>query len=142
MKQIGILLIAVGVFGLVAAVNMDTTLEVPGQPGRTVGFGEFSTYIPPVPSQRVHNLGLMDQRRTWLVLSGFVFVGGLVLLGFGVVSEQTRIGNRLGNGKMPTLEARKRGQAKALPPKFDEWGNPLPQPEPDDETAAKPLGSE
>jgi hypothetical protein len=97
MKGLGIFLIAVGVFGLLAAMNMDTTVEVPGLPGRTIGFGEFSTYIPSVPSQRVHNVGLMDQRRNWLILSGFVFVGGLVLSGFGILSEQARIGNRPGN---------------------------------------------
>jgi preprotein translocase subunit Sss1 len=86
----GLLLVAVGVIGLLVALNKDTTVEVPGQPGQTIGSGEFSTYIPSVPSQRVHNIGLMDERRNWLIVSGFVLVGGVLLLGFGTLREQIK----------------------------------------------------
>jgi len=82
----------------------------------------------------------MDQRRSWLILSGFVFIGGLILSGFGFFSKQAQLSDKLGNSDRPTLEARKRQQTKPVPPKFDEWGNPLPQPEPKDETVAKSLG--
>jgi hypothetical protein len=92
MKGLGLILIAVGVVGLLAAANMDTSVEVPGQPGRTIGFGEYSTYIPSLPPQRVVNLSLMDQRRTWLTLSGLIALGGILLFGFAFLSEQRDTG--------------------------------------------------
>lgn len=149
MRGFGELLIAAGVVGLLVAMNMDTTVEVPGQPGQTIGSGEFSTYIPPVPSQRVHNIGLMDERRNWLIVLGFVLVSGFILLGSGSTvnkgNMEARNENSLGDGGNPltvyttlddiaeTSEVSKIEESdldrvlrgETLPPKFDEWGHPL-----------------
>ena len=85
MKGLGLFLIALGALGLLAGLKMDTTVYVPSQ---TVGFGEFSTYVP---SQSVHNIGLMDQRRNVLIAAGFVFVAGIILYGFGTYRVQVQV---------------------------------------------------
>ena len=64
-------------FGLVSgyfALNMDTTVMTPG--GQVYGVE--------VPSYPVNNLGLMDERRTQLLVAGFAIVIGL---GFFVASS-------------------------------------------------------
>jgi len=85
MKGLGLFLIALGALGLLAGLQMGTTVTTPSQ---TVGFGEFSTYVP---SQSVHNIGLMDQRRNVLIAAGFVFVAGIILYGFGAYRVQARV---------------------------------------------------
>jgi hypothetical protein len=94
MKAFGLILIAVGVCGLLVALNLDTTMD-PEHAAKTIGFGEFSTHTPGVPSQRVHNIGLMDQRRNWLTVSAVVFLSGIILFGLGSLGEQ------LGNSRKP-----------------------------------------
>ena len=87
------LLMGVGTFGVVHALNMDTTVEVPGQPSETIGSGEFSIDIPSVPAQRVHNIGLMEERRTWLILSGLALIVGVLCLGISALTKDTRGNN-------------------------------------------------
>jgi hypothetical protein len=82
MRTLGLILIAVGVLGLLAVLNMDTTVYVPSQ---TIGVGDPSTYAP---SQSVHNLGLMFRQLEWLIVSGLVIVCGVLFYGFGELSEQ------------------------------------------------------
>jgi hypothetical protein len=152
MKGVGLILVAIGVLGLLAALNMNTTVHVPGQ---TIGSGESMTNIP---SQSVHNLGLMLRQLEWVVVSGFVALSGVLFYGFGEIVEQRDVGvvgkatrprtsNVLGKsiGRVPldttseTSEALgKTGCEKGdldrlldgepLPPKFDERGRPLQQP--------------
>lgn len=57
MRTIGTILLCIGVLTLILTLNMDTTV--------TTGFG------------RVHNIGLMDQRRTCLIVSIAAIVVGL-----------------------------------------------------------------
>lgn len=152
MRGIGLILIAVGVLGLLAALNLDTAVYVPGQ---TIGSGEFSTNIP---SQSVHNLGLMLRQLEWVVVSGLVALSGVLFYGFGQIIEQRgagavekatrpRMAHTLGDSTGPvppdTIPEISEGPEEAgyengdldrlldgerLPPKFDERGRPL-QPE-------------
>ena len=88
MKSLGILLLVIGALWATVAFNVDTTVETES---RYIG----DTYIP---SQKVHNLGKMDERRNHLMLSGMLVVVGVMLFGFGAVrssslqssSERTR----------------------------------------------------
>ena len=82
MDRLGLFLILFGTIGLSIALNMDATVEVPSQ---TIRSGEFKTYVP---SQRVHNIGRMDERHNWLSVSELVLVCGVLLYGFGVLNEQ------------------------------------------------------
>lgn len=67
----GWLLTALGLFGLIFALTMDTSVEAGGE---DLGFG-VST-----PRMRVNNLGLMDQRRNFLMISGLGVLVGVVLI--------------------------------------------------------------
>lgn len=86
MKGLGLVLIVVGVLGLGAALNMDTTVHVPSQ---TIGAGDFSANIP---AQSVHNLGLMLRQLEWVVVSGLVALSGVLFYGFGQLIEQRSMG--------------------------------------------------
>jgi hypothetical protein len=61
MRLLGFLLIAVGVIGTLFALNMDVSVSA--------GFGLGS----------VNNIGLMDDRRNYLILSGMVVIVGVLL---------------------------------------------------------------
>ena len=63
-----LVLIAGLVFGLFA-LNMDTSVAT--EPQNIGGIG--------VPSVRVNNIGLMDQRRNYLIASGVIAVVGVML---------------------------------------------------------------
>jgi hypothetical protein len=86
MKGLGLALIVVGAIGVFLALGMETTVYVPGQ---TLGSGALSTNIP---SQSVHNLGLVFRQLEWLVVSGMVALSGVLFFGFGWLAEQQRIG--------------------------------------------------
>lgn len=73
MKLVGIVLLIIGVLWAIVALKMDTTVETESS---YIG----GTYIP---SQTVHNIGKMDERRNHLMLSGLLVVVGVVLFGFG-----------------------------------------------------------
>src|SRR4249919_590371 len=60
---------------------METTVTTPE---RTVGEGEYALYVP---SQTVHNVGLIDRRRSHLMLAGLLTLVGVLLLGFSTVGE-------------------------------------------------------
>lgn len=79
MRVLGLALIVLCGIVFVDAWNADTTVETGGQ---HVGEGEFSFYIP---RTRVHNIGLIDQRRSYLMVSGGGIMAGLILFGFGQV---------------------------------------------------------
>jgi hypothetical protein len=70
MKAIGGVLIGVGLAWLGWAAMLDTTVVVMSQ-----------TYS--MPTGRVHNLGLVERRRTHLMLAGGTILVGTILMGFG-----------------------------------------------------------
>jgi hypothetical protein len=73
LQVIGLVMCVLGLFSLLRFNNMDTTVEVPsvtGPFGGSIGGG------------RVHNIGLMDERRNGLMLSGgAVVLGALLVIG-------------------------------------------------------------
>ena len=86
MRILGLLLSIGGVFGLIMSLSMDTTVHVGGE---RIGYGEYSTYIP---STRVHNIGLMQQKRNSILVSSVVLVVGVLLVGFGELQRLTKAG--------------------------------------------------
>lgn len=81
MRTIGAILIIAGLIWAAIAFNMSTAVEAGGE---RVGSGAFSVYIP---RMTVNNLGLMDQRRNHLMMSGVAVIAGIALFGFGSVSR-------------------------------------------------------
>lgn len=69
MKALGALLLVLGILLGAVALNMDTSVATEAQ---TIGGVS-------IPSVRVNNLGLMDERRNYLLVSGL-----LILLGVGL----------------------------------------------------------
>ena len=69
MRTLGIVLLMAGLLWTLIAFNADTTVTTESQ---FIG----STYIP---SQKVHNIGKMDERRNHLMLSALVIVVGVIL---------------------------------------------------------------
>jgi tetratricopeptide (TPR) repeat protein len=84
MKGFGLFLIAIGIVGLIAALNMKTSVEIPEQ---TISLGDFSKTLP---SQNVVNYSLVTQHCDWLFMSGITLVCGVLFFGFGVVVQQGR----------------------------------------------------
>jgi hypothetical protein len=84
MKIIGIIVTAIGFMWAVAAFKMDTSVESGGQ---TFGSGAYAFAIP---VSRVNNIGLMEERRNHLMLSGFTMLAGVILFGFGAVVDNNR----------------------------------------------------
>ncbi|MCC8363842.1 hypothetical protein LK996_12235 [Lysobacter sp. A6] len=60
---------------------MSTTVTTPGE---TFGSGDYAIHVP---SQTVHNIGLMEERRNHLIIASVVTVAGVFLLGFGSVAR-------------------------------------------------------
>lgn len=83
-KSFGICLMIAGVIWGAYAFNMKTSIETEG---RSLGAGLYSVYVP---SQTVHNLDLADRRRNHLIVSGFTFLSGIMLFGFGSLQPQTQ----------------------------------------------------
>ena len=80
MKTIAYLLLALGI-GLGAfAYSMDTTVDAGGQ---TFGSGEFAI---DVPKSRVHNVGLMEDRRLLFYAAGLSLILGTAFLGIATVA--------------------------------------------------------
>lgn len=82
MKKIGIVLIIVGMLWATIAFNMSTSVDTGGE---TFGAGQYSIEVP---KMRVNNLGLMEDRRNHLMFAGLTILVGVMLLGFGTVSER------------------------------------------------------
>ena len=81
MRAIGVILIVAGLIWAAIAFNMSTTVEAGGE---RIGSGAFAVDIPRVT---VNNLGLMEQRRNHLMMSGVAIIAGIVLFGFGSASR-------------------------------------------------------
>jgi hypothetical protein len=70
MKKIAIALLFIGIPWAIISFNADTTVKTEGH---LVG----DTYV-----DRVHNIGLMDERQNHLAMSGLTILIGVVLLAF------------------------------------------------------------
>lgn len=81
MRKIGIVLVIVGMLWAIIAFNMSTSVDTGGE---TFGAGQYSIEVP---KMRVNNLGLMEDRRNHLMFAGLTILVGVMLLGFGTVSE-------------------------------------------------------
>lgn len=83
MKILGICVIVAGIVWAIIAFNMQTTVTTEPQ---NFGSGAYSIETPSVT---VNNIGLMDRRRNNLMFAGLTILVGVVLTGFGVVSEKS-----------------------------------------------------
>ncbi|MFN7042265.1 MAG: hypothetical protein ACK4OH_14015 [Acidovorax temperans] len=81
MKIIGYLLLVLGIGIGIFAYSMDTTVEAGGQ---TFGSGEFMVNVP---KSRVHNVGLMEDRRLLFYAAGLSLVLGTAFLGIATLSS-------------------------------------------------------
>jgi len=73
MRKFGIILILIGVIWSLFALNMDVSVETES---RSIS----GIYIP---SQRVNNIGRMDERRNHLMAGCFTILFGTILFAFG-----------------------------------------------------------
>ena len=80
MKKLGYFLFAVGILIAAFGMSMDTTVETGGQ---TIGSGEYAVTVP---TSRVHNIGLMDNRQTILYGAGLSLLLGAIFIGFGTLA--------------------------------------------------------
>ncbi len=80
---IGIVVLVCGILGMIASLNMDTTVETGGE---SIGYGEYSTYVP---LRRVHNIGLQQDQGNYMLLSGVAIISGILVIGFGALAEKT-----------------------------------------------------
>ena len=80
MKILGYFLFALGIIIAAFGMSMDTTVETGGQ---TIGGGE---YAMTVPTSRVHNIGLMENRQTILYGAGLSLLLGAIFIGFGTLA--------------------------------------------------------
>lgn len=70
MKKIGTALLVLGIISLIAVLSIDTSVPTDG----------FS---------RVNNLGLMQEKQNFMMLSGLIILVGAVLMGFGLKTSPT-----------------------------------------------------
>lgn len=77
MRQVGVLLLIVGLIGMLYAANMDTSVRMGDVDMPTA----LRAYVP--AEMRVHNLGLMQQKQNYLIGGGVVAVVGAILLAAG-----------------------------------------------------------
>ena len=75
MKAAGFIILAVGLISGAASLSMDTTVGVENQVN---GWTQV---------ERVHNIERMDQRRNWLIASGFIALIGTMFVGFGFLHD-------------------------------------------------------
>lgn len=106
MRTLGIILTAVGLTWALLAWNMNTVVETKDS---YVG----SLYIP---SQKVHNLGLIESRRNHLMLASVTVIAGILLFGFGVLS-----GRNAERNEEQSSESRL-GSVDTLPPLYTGQG--------------------
>lgn len=92
MRTFGFFVMAAGIIWALFAFQMNTTVS-------TVGYssGGFS-----IPSQTVHNIGLLEERRTNLMLAGFTALAGVMLIGFGSQTSPGE-GGQGSPSKSPTI---------------------------------------
>lgn len=75
MKNLGLVLLLVGILLCIVSLSMDTSVEVPE---RTHGEGEFKITTP---KSRVNNLGLMNDQQNYILLScALALIGALIFI--------------------------------------------------------------
>lgn len=82
MKDLGIVLLVIGIVWAVVAFNMQTTITSPSQ---SFGSGDYKIQTPQVT---VNNIGLMDRRRNHLMFAALTILAGVVFIGFGTVAKK------------------------------------------------------
>ncbi len=81
MKKLGIFLISIGIIGLIYFFQMDTSVKVNYSKGNSLGFPE-----------RVNNIGLMNEKQNYIIISGILLFSGLLLSLFG---NKQRVENKI-----------------------------------------------
>lgn len=71
LSVLGWLLLIGGLIGLGYGMTIDTTVETGGE---HLGFGVT------IPRQRIHNVGLMNEKQNTLIVSGVIALVGVVLV--------------------------------------------------------------
>jgi hypothetical protein len=87
MRGLGFFLVVAGIIWALIAFNMDTTVTTESR-----SFGS-DKYAIEVPSVTVNNLGLMETRRNNLMYAGLTILVGVLLVGFGSLSEKSVVTN-------------------------------------------------
>lgn len=72
-RVLGLLVFLAGLGGMLFAVNMDTTVEVPMQYVNGIEGG--------IGGGRVNNIGLMNDKNNYMTGSGVAIVAGILLIG-------------------------------------------------------------
>ena len=85
MKIAGYILIVIGIIGILFAFTMNVTATVPPK--------DYGSGIK-TEETKVNNVGLMDNRRNYLILSGIIVLSGVMLVGFGGILEIIDISNK------------------------------------------------
>lgn len=125
MKLWGGLLVVAGMLMGLYAFQMDTTVQTGGE---AFSFGLSTTYIPKLS---VHNIGLMEQRQAYVLLSGTLFLSGIVLIGFGSLRDErglnTRVCPHCGESiKHQAVMCRYCGQASLIKPSLENATTQVP----------------
>jgi hypothetical protein len=77
MRSLGLVVVAAGVIGIIAAMSMDTSVAV----GDVDVPSSLRAYVPSgMSSMRVNNLGRMQEKQNYLILSGLGLLVGVVLM--------------------------------------------------------------
>jgi hypothetical protein len=106
MKNAGIVALLIGIVWALVAFSMTTTVT-----SRAESFGS-GAYEVKIPSQTVHNIGLMERRRNHLMFAGLTILVGVLLIGFGSLSAS---GSRTEGASTPPTES---SSAQAPPNQF------------------------
>src|SRR5437870_5699399 len=89
MAGLGVVVLIVGIIGMFLAAHMDTSVRV----GDVNMPSALRPYVP--NDMRVNNLGLMQEKQNYFILSGVVAVIGAILLAAGWIRfPQTSLAGR------------------------------------------------
>jgi len=89
MKNLGIALLVIGITWALIAFNKDTTVKTEER---------FIAGIL-IPSQQVHNIGKIEERRNSLMLAGLMIVAGVILFSFGHTRQPAQIATITGDSR-------------------------------------------
>lgn len=78
MKQVGLIIIVLGLLGLCFSYSMNTTVTTES---KSLGYGIE------VPSMTVNNIGLIEDRRNAMLVSGIATIIGVILFVAGTLQE-------------------------------------------------------
>lgn len=83
MKQVGIVITVLGILGLCFSYQMKTTVT---SESKSLGYGIE------VPSMTVNNIGLMEDRRNAMLVSGIATIIGVILFVAGTLQDRETVG--------------------------------------------------